>query len=185
MTVALDLVMRDGYDGLHMRTVADVAKVSTRTLYRHFPSKEHLLLAAMVQRGEAMEQFLGAPAAGRTAVVRVRRTLATATDALQAVPALTAGVAQALVCGQESVVPLLVEFRDVMLDAIARALRPAGPTEDDLAIARLLQRVWFAALLAWSSGVEPPESVDDAVGEAIGLVLSPKAAASRHAQRQT
>jgi AcrR family transcriptional regulator len=171
MGVTLDLVLREGYDGLQMRRVAEVAKVSTRTLYKHFPSKEHLFLTAMVERGGVSDQFLGTRPAGRSPASRVRHTLATATEALQAAPALATGMAQALVCGQESVVPILIEFRDVMIDAIARAIRPVDPTKSDLAVARLLQRVWFTAVLAWSSGIEPFESVNHAMDEAIDLVL--------------
>jgi hypothetical protein len=42
-----------------------------------------------------------------------------------------------------------------MINAIALAIRPAGPTDKDVTVARALQRIWFAALLAWCSGVEP------------------------------
>jgi hypothetical protein len=80
-------------------------------------------------------------------------------------------MAKALVCGQASVIPILREFRDAMIDAIARAIRPTGPTDADLTIARILQGVWFTALLAWSSGIEPAESVDHAIDEAVTLLL--------------
>ena len=171
MAVALDLVLSQGYDGLQMRQVAAVAQVSTRTLYNHFPSKEHLILAALIERGRAMDQFRAGPPPGRRPAQRVRQCMAIPTQALQATPALATAMAKALVCGQESIIPLLVQFRDAMIDAIAGAIRPTGPTDADLAVARALQRIWFTALLAWSSGVEPPESVTLAIDEAVAMLV--------------
>lgn len=172
MRVAVDLVLRGGYDGLQMRQVADAARVSTRTLYKHFPSKEHLILAALIEQGRVREQFWGNDRPpGRTAAQRVRQTMAIPTQALQAYPVLASAMAKALVCGQSSVIPLLIEFRDAMIRAIALAIRPSGPTEADLTLARALQRIWLTALLAWSSGIEPPESVGQAIDEAAALLL--------------
>ena len=172
MQAAIALVMAEGYDGLQMRHVAAAAQVSTRTLYRHFPSKEHLVLASLVLRDDALERFLGnGKRRGRTPAQRVRQTLATSTEALQAVPALTTGMFKALVSGQASIIPILSQFRDNMIAAIAVAIRPSGPTESDLNIARVLQRVWLTALLAWSSGIETPESVNQAIEETIALLL--------------
>lgn len=180
MQAAIALVMSEGYDGLQMRHVAAAAQVSTRTLYRHFPSKEHLVLASMVLRGDVMERFLGnGQRPGRTPAQRVRQTLATSTEALQAVPALTAGMFKALVSGQTSIIPILSQFRDTMITAIAVAIRPSGPTESDIRIARALQRVWLTALLAWSSGIETPESVNQAIDETIALLLPSTARRTR------
>jgi hypothetical protein len=78
---------------------------------------------------------------------------------------------KALVSGQASIIPILSQFRDTMITAIAVAIRPSGATEADLSIARTLQRVWLTALLAWSSGIETRESVNQAIDEAIALLL--------------
>ena len=172
MQTAISLVIAEGYDGLQMRHVAATAQVSTRTLYHHFPSKEHLLLASMVQRDDVMQRFLGnGQRPGRSPAQRVHQTLTSSSDALQAVPALTTGMFKALVSGQPSIIPILAQFRDSMITAIAVAIRPSGPTEADLSIARTLQRVWLTAVLAWSSGIESRESVNQAIEEAIALLL--------------
>ncbi|MHB8669681.1 MAG: TetR/AcrR family transcriptional regulator [Acidimicrobiales bacterium] len=172
MGAAIALVLREGYEGLQMRQVAASAHVSTRTLYNHFPSKEHLLLAALIERGQALEQFRNGPPPGRSPAKRVRQCLAIPTQALQALPDLAGAMAKALVCGEASIVPILIEFRDAMIDAIAIAIRPGGPTEADRAVARVVQRIWFAALLAWCSGVEAAESVSEAVDEAVAMLVS-------------
>jgi AcrR family transcriptional regulator len=46
-TVAL--AAKGGYDAVQMRTVAERAEVALGTLYRYFPSKVHLLVAALTQ----------------------------------------------------------------------------------------------------------------------------------------
>jgi AcrR family transcriptional regulator len=172
MDATLLLVLERGYDGLQMRDVAAAAQVSTRTLYNHFPSKEHLLLAALVERGEGRDQLRGdIRSTGGTAAERVRETLTTPTEALIAVPAIATGMAKALVSGQPSIAPILREFRDLMIDAIVQAIRPGSPTEHDRAIARALQRVWFTAVVAWASGIETPESVLQAIDEALALMM--------------
>jgi AcrR family transcriptional regulator len=172
MQTAIALVMAEGYDGLQMRHVAAAAQVSTRTLYHHFPSKEHLILASMVERDDVMERFLGnGERPGRSPAQRVHQTLTSSSEALQAVPALTTGMFKALVSGQASIIPILSQFRDTMITAIAVAIRPSGATEADLSIARTLQRVWLTALLAWSSGIETRESFNQAIDEAIALLL--------------
>lgn len=43
-----------GYDAVTMRAVAARSQLSTATLYRHFPSKHHLLIAAL---GRWLERF--------------------------------------------------------------------------------------------------------------------------------
>lgn len=47
LTVALELASRGGYEEVQMRDVAERAGVALGTLYRYFPSKVHLLAAAL------------------------------------------------------------------------------------------------------------------------------------------
>ena len=44
---AVELAVTGGYESVQMRDVAARAEVALGTLYRHFPSKDHLLLAAL------------------------------------------------------------------------------------------------------------------------------------------
>src|SRR6195952_1528834 len=58
LKAAVSLARQGGYDAVQMREVADVAGVALGTLYRYFPSKVHLLAAAMVRQLEALHDQL-------------------------------------------------------------------------------------------------------------------------------
>ena len=47
---ALDLLVADGFDGMSMEGVATRAGVGKSTVYRRWPTKEHLVLDAVVRR---------------------------------------------------------------------------------------------------------------------------------------
>ena len=58
LNAAVSLARQGGYDAVQMREVADSAGVALGTLYRYFPSKVHLLAAAMVRQLEALQDQL-------------------------------------------------------------------------------------------------------------------------------
>src|SRR5438876_8814514 len=79
---AMALASEGGYDAVQMREVAADADVALGTLYRYFPSKDHLLISAMVDQIEAMRERLGGrPPSGDTPVERVIDVLGRATRA--------------------------------------------------------------------------------------------------------
>ena len=49
--LGLSLAAEGGYDAVQMRDVAARAEVALGTLYRHYASKDQLLLAAMAEQG--------------------------------------------------------------------------------------------------------------------------------------
>ena len=48
LQAAEELAVQGGWDGVQMREVAQRAEVALGTLYRYFPSKEHLLVSVML-----------------------------------------------------------------------------------------------------------------------------------------
>src|SRR5579863_10703356 len=54
----LALASKGGYDAVQMRAVAEKADVALGTLYRYFPSKIHLLVAALTEEFERMQEKL-------------------------------------------------------------------------------------------------------------------------------
>src|SRR5207247_454894 len=53
---AVALASDGGYDAVQMRDVAGRADVALGTLYRYFPSKDHLLIAALAEQVTALQR---------------------------------------------------------------------------------------------------------------------------------
>src|SRR6266568_3937978 len=72
LDATLALASKGGYDAVQMRTVAERADVALGTLYRYFPSKIHLLVGALTEEMEQIQDKLdGEPSADDIAVARV------------------------------------------------------------------------------------------------------------------
>src|SRR3974377_2537409 len=58
LDATLALASKGGYEAVQMRTVAERADVALGTLYRYFPSKIHLLVGALTQEFEQLQEKL-------------------------------------------------------------------------------------------------------------------------------
>lgn len=172
LEAAEELALEGGWDGVQMREVATRAGVALGTLYRYFPSKEHLLVSVMLGQVEALAARLAVrPPEGDDPVGRVVEVLRRANRALQRQPQVTVAMIRALVSGNAEIAPVVAANRDVMRRIIADALgaEPADP-EGVLAI-DLLSDVWLAVLVSWISGVIPASAVTTRLEDAAGLLL--------------
>jgi TetR/AcrR family transcriptional regulator, cholesterol catabolism regulator len=96
LAVSTALLTSGGEDALQMKTVADAAEVSLATLYRYFPSKDHILLA---MANERFERALEKPLRSRhlpTATERVCDHLLREFRAQQREPRVTAALVRVL-----------------------------------------------------------------------------------------
>lgn len=172
LNVTERLAAEGGYDAVQMRTVALEADVALGTLYRYFPSKEHLLVSVMLRQIEALHERLSVkPPQGVDATERVDDVLRRANGALQRQQQFTVAVLRALAAGDETVAPVVREVRDLMGGIILAAMDSAQPTERQRMIAEILQEVWLSSLVAWVSGVEPASSVNRKLEAAARLLL--------------
>src|SRR5687767_1157418 len=151
------LASKGGYDAVQMRDVAERADVALGTLYRYFPSKVHLLVTIMhEQTAQLTDRLDKRPAAGGDAAERVLEVLTRATRALQRDPQLAEAMIRALMFADASAAAEVNAVNDVMTDAIIGAIRGAetgnGSTRDERAVARVMEQVWWANILAWLSG---------------------------------
>src|SRR4051812_16288504 len=78
IVAACDLAAEGGYDAVQMRDVASQADVALGTLYRYFPSKDHLLIAALAEQVSTLQRRLAqkpprGPNAGDRVVDVLRR----------------------------------------------------------------------------------------------------------------
>lgn len=167
------LALEGGWDGVQMREVATRAGVALGTLYRYFPSKEHLLVSVMLGQVEALADRLAVrPPEGDDPVDRVIDVLRRANRALQRQPQVTVAMIRALVSGNEDIAPVVAANRDVMRRIISDALGSEPVPEDGAVLAiDLLSDVWFAALVSWISGVIPAPAVMSRLEEATGVLL--------------
>jgi len=170
--IVLDLTATDGFDGWRISDVVKRSGISSRTLYKYYPSKEFLVLHAFTERARATlgPLFDGGRIKGRTPRSRVLNLIGTLTEALTASPASSRALVHTLVCGQESVVPMLRAFDDTIHMLIGRALAGGEPGDPEWAKAEMIQQVWFAAIIAWSSNIQPEEYIDESVVRALRLL---------------
>jgi AcrR family transcriptional regulator len=172
LSAAARLANEGGFDAVQMRTVAADAEVALGTLYRYFPSKEHLLVSAMlVEIGELADRLAVKPPAGLSPAQRVSDIVRRANSALQGRRNFTLAVVRALASGDETVAPAVREVREAMRTIIVGAIG-GQPTERDQLVGEILEEVWLSALVSWISGVDSADSVSRKLDDAAHLLLS-------------
>ncbi|HTL85284.1 MAG TPA: TetR family transcriptional regulator [Acidimicrobiia bacterium] len=168
---AVSLAAEGGYDAVQMRDVAARAEVALGTLYRHYASKDQLLLAAMAQQASTLrDRLVHHPPRGETPAERVSDVLRRASRALERQPTVTRAMLTAMSSADD-------EARDVKhdIDCTLRAIisdAVAGecvPNFDD--VVRVLGSVWFAELTQWASGLSDEAAPGDLLARAAQLLL--------------
>src|SRR2546429_8619116 len=87
------IASKGGYEAVQMRAVAERADVALGTLYRYFPSKEHLLVSALAQEFERTQERLDRrPIPGDTPYDRLIYVLSRVTRNMQRDPPLIEAV---------------------------------------------------------------------------------------------
>ncbi|HZJ27313.1 MAG TPA: TetR family transcriptional regulator [Acidimicrobiia bacterium] len=179
---AAALAAAGGYEAVHMRAVARHAQVALGTLYRHYSSKDQLLVAVLADQADTLASTLHRrPPRGDTPAERVANVLDRAMSALAREPRLAAAMVTALSStdpeAATAVSAVESRQRSMLADAIgpdvgrsdvgrsdaARSdvgragteqLAATGPgSSDDLdEVLRTLGHVWFSVMIAWVAG---------------------------------
>lgn len=170
------LASKGGYEAVQMRDVAERADVALGTLYRYFPSKVHLLVTIMHEQTAQLTQRLDRrPPRGETAADRVLEVLTRATRALQRDPQLADAIIRALMFADASAAAEVNAVNSIMTEAIITSIRGSnGATlsaEEGRAVARVLEQVWWANILAWLSGRSSARQMTDDLAVAARLLL--------------
>jgi TetR/AcrR family transcriptional regulator, cholesterol catabolism regulator len=175
IAAATALAAEGGYDAVQMRDVAARAEVALGTLYRHYASKDQLLLAAMAQQAATLrERLVQRPPAGDTPAARVSDVLKRASRALERSPLVTKAMLAAMSSPEAATLPLKLEIDSTLRAIIADVVDGDGHcnTFADLdGIVRVLGSVWFAELTYWSNGLNPSVSMGDNLASAAELLL--------------
>ncbi|HEX5096918.1 MAG TPA: TetR family transcriptional regulator [Acidimicrobiia bacterium] len=171
LDAATQLAAEGGYDAVQMRDVAARAEVALGTLYRHYSSKDQLLVAAMAQQAATLRERMDQrPARGTTAAERVADVLARASRALERQPRVTQAMLAAMSSPDTAAIPVKDDINATMRAIIANAVgeTPVAQLDDVIAV---LGAVWFAELTFWSTGLRNGTSMADNLARAASLLL--------------
>lgn len=177
LDATLALASKGGYDAVQMRTVAERADVALGTLYRYFPSKIHLLVSALARELERVrERTERIPLPGDTPYARLMFILSRITKGLQRDPQLTEAMTRAFMFADATAAAEVDTVGRLMDRMFARALTEDEPTDEQLAIARVISDVWLSNLVAWVTRRASANDVADRLELTIGLLLGERRA---------
>ena len=175
VTAAVELAVDGGYEAVQMRDVAARAEVALGTLYRHYPSKDHLLLAALREQASSLhERIAQRPPDGADAATRTADVLRRASRALARRPELTAALVTALTAPEPDTAEAKHQVEIVLHGIITDAI--AGSVPDADGVVRTLGYVWLAVLSAWVGGTLDDDSMVHDLEVAAQLMLPPVSA---------
>lgn len=172
---AVELAVSGGYESVQMRDVAARAEVALGTLYRHFPSKDHLLLAALAEQAGALrDRMAQRPPEGLDAATRTADVLRQATRALARRPKLTAALVTALTSPEADAAVRKSEVETILRAIITTAIDGADIDDPD-GVVRTLGYVWHAVLSAWVGGTLDTDQMADDLASAAHLLVGERA----------
>ncbi len=176
LDAVLAIARAGGYEAVRMRVVAEHAGVAVGSLYRHFPSKTHLLVNALTREFRRFDQRWDwsadnadteGPVAGLTARLHAE---------WQREPLLTEAMVRAF-AADASAAAEVDEAAQVIEGLMARAVGGARPTFRDRQIAGLITDVWLANLTAYIGGRVSAPAAQHNIDRATSLLLG---ATTRH-----
>ncbi len=173
---AVELAEKGGFEAVRLRDVASTANVALGTLYRHFRSKEDLLVAALAEEVEQLETYMTShPAKGATPRERVVSFFNVATRGICRRPMLAQAILRAATSGQPELAEKVAGFHGRVTALITAALR-GNNDGDQLAsressIALVLEYVWFASLVGWGGGLHDKDTIVEHMRTAASLML--------------
>ncbi|MET0698864.1 MAG: TetR family transcriptional regulator [Mycobacterium sp.] len=155
---ALDLAA-DGYDAIHMRTVADRAGVAASTVYQYFSSKDDLLLSCL-HHWLAEHAVMAEPSQGGAAdpYQQLLELIRRITEDLCVMPHLADAVARAYLYADGAASTNAALVRSALSQMFTDAIEAKPHTTHHQHVGELITDVWAANLLAT---VHRRLSVDD------------------------
>jgi len=180
---AIELAEKGGFEAVRLRDVAAEADVAIGTLYRHFRSKEDLLIAVLTTEVEQLESRMRSrPTPGATELERACEFFRAATNGLVRRPRLSRAILRAAAGGDrelsDKVAGFHVRVTDVILQAMRGRTASAGAaaadaisSADEKAVAELLRHVWFSCLIAWGGGLMNPDQVNAQMTVAAAILM--------------
>jgi TetR/AcrR family transcriptional regulator, cholesterol catabolism regulator len=178
LDAAMELAAEGGYDAVQMREVAERADVALGTLYRYFPSKVHLLVAAMGRTFLTLQESVRVDGSDGTPQERVYRVVATVTRYLARHRRLSGAMIRALMSADAEAAREVEEVGEMLVGIIAAAHRDpdaAAPSsaanEHDALVAHVIGKVWLTDVVTLLSGRMTVSQVLEDLEATIALVM--------------
>ncbi|MFI5508978.1 TetR family transcriptional regulator [Mycobacterium sp. NPDC051804] len=171
LDTALAVASARGFDGTHIRDVAQHAGLAAGSLYRHFTSKTHLLVSVLTREFQRVDTEFDWAAGEHTPQRRLERLMTHLHDEWQTKPLLTEAMVRAFAAADESVGESVQEAVNVIEDMLARAVGGPSPSELDQRVAGVIGDIWLANLTAVISGRVPPDEARTRIDQATGLLI--------------
>lgn len=171
MDAALAIAATGGYDAVHMRTVAEHVGMAVGTLYRYFPAKTHLLVAALSREFQRLDVAGNWTTGAGTPRQRLERLTTYLHDRWQREPLLTDAMTRAFAAADTRAAAELDSAAATIHTLLARTLSAGPPTPTHLVVAGIISDIWLANLLAFISGRVPAEETRDRIDRAVHRLL--------------
>jgi TetR/AcrR family transcriptional regulator, cholesterol catabolism regulator len=157
LDAAMELAAEGGYDAVQMREVAERADVALGTVYRYFPSKVHLLVAAMTRTFQTLQDNVRPDASG-TPEERIYRVVAAVTRYLARNRRLSGAMIRALMSADTEAAREVEQAGDLLVNLIVSATHDpkapsTSPADDrDTLVAHVIGKVWLTDVVTLLSG---------------------------------
>jgi len=180
---AVDLAEKGGFEAVRLRDVAEQSDVALGTLYKYFRSKEDILLFALNEEIERLEQSMVArPSTSGTPYERVCEFFRRGTRALARRPQFARAMIRSMTAGDADTAVKIAALQLRIARVVTAALRGEAPDirapldqscgdAREQAIAFTIMQVWFSSLVGWAAGLHPERVVTEQVSRAADLIL--------------
>jgi AcrR family transcriptional regulator len=171
LDIALGLLEERDYERISVREVAESADVALATLYRYFPSKDHLFAEALVQWASTLGPDLTRrPLTGTTAAERVEGALQRAARAFERRPQLARLLMRFETSDEPFAHEVLTRLDSATSDVYLELLGDL-PVDEARRVVRVLDGVFDSSLRAWSFGRATTADLRRTLSDAVGLLL--------------
>jgi AcrR family transcriptional regulator len=174
LDAAMALAAEGGWDAVQMREVAERSDVALGTLYRYFPSKVHLLVAALGRTFQTLQDSVGVDATAGTPQERVYRVVAVMTRYLARHRRLSGAMVRALMTADAESARDVEAVGDQMVRLIASATHEpdVAPNDRDTLVAHIIGKVWLTDVVTLLSGRMTVSQVLEDLEATTALVMS-------------
>ncbi|MFZ2176808.1 MAG: TetR family transcriptional regulator [Rhodococcus sp. (in: high G+C Gram-positive bacteria)] len=169
---AMELASEGGYEAVQMRTIADRAGVALGTVYRYFPSKNHILVMGLLMvMGGMRARFENVTIPGEVPSERILFVLRKNTEVLEKDRPRYEALVRAFMFADASASAELDAFGELMTEMFAKTIGVEQISEEQLNAVRVIGDVWMSALVSWVAGRMSVDQVMTHLGLAVRLVF--------------